>query len=515
MNFTKETLEPDCNMVLSVIDRTLEWHRVALRDDGAVKTSHALLVDTVKGCLKEVTEAREKTNPMLLEATWKKLAKIYQTIPASPVALVCPAAGSGGASGDPVTNPRSISISDRRDKREGSSREPEAEVVAAPSEPTSTEPVPQPCRAASNPDPDAGGMHMHASGKHPQRSRTIISHDTPCPYKCALRQEQTLRTSLHRAWVAQSGVIEDLRGKYAYAKGSNTELRLMIEDLKKRLAASEKEKRVLSTARDIFYQDLQKTSDLFHQRSDELVAVRRERDLAQLRWENLRAAIRSIPRFSAVVPVAATDVPPSINPEGQGEATDVDAEVETRGQPRPIYRLKKGQVVMVQRTKAAPSGVRFASVSDDITIADGVTSVPVRYLQEVGWPDIDHAQKGAPPQHLERWQSVRFLTHLSKRPGQVLLKNLLMDADRVEVLEWQDGDIWDQLDDGSFRPVLPDDYTARGEPISGVRATLFLLDEGLYDVYLELGNRGADNQHKRKFTADHTSRSKRTRTGKL
>lgn len=56
------------------------------------------------------------------------------------------------------------------------------------------------------------------------------------------------------------------------------------------------------------------------------------------------------------------------------------------------------------------------------------------------------------------------------------------------MVEWEDGDIWDHMFDGSFNKVAVEEFTQRSEPCirkPGVKGTLFLLDRTIFEDFRE------------------------------
>jgi hypothetical protein len=88
--------------------------------------------------------------------------------------------------------------------------------------------------------------------------------------------------------VARDNCIRQLELQLLHRDGAVGGLRMRVKQLEGDLEGSEREREEIRLARDVFYEDLGKASMLVRSRT-------LERDHAIRRWEDLRAAIRSIP----------------------------------------------------------------------------------------------------------------------------------------------------------------------------------------------------------------------------
>jgi hypothetical protein len=106
-----------------------------------------------------------------------------------------------------------------------------------------------------------------------------------------LKQERARRMAVEEMLVARDDRIRNLELRLLQSGGTIDGLRMRVTKLSADLAEVERQRHESLMARDTFWEDLGKASDLVSLRT-------RERDLARERWENLRMAIRSIPQLA-------------------------------------------------------------------------------------------------------------------------------------------------------------------------------------------------------------------------
>jgi hypothetical protein len=294
---------------------------------------------------------------------------------------------------------------------------------------------------------------------------------------------------LEKTVKVQHDIIKDLKQKWAYTSGAASELRKMVAKLQAELTASEKDKEEHLVARNVFYEDLGKASE-------ELRTRTRERDLAERRWTDLRSAVRKISR---VLSGGACEFAPES--EGKPQACVVDSPRDPSLTNSAVIR--KGQVVAVHKS----SRVKFAAVLEDTRVmSEG--SVPILFLEEIDATDVRRLQAGSDGttrdvrlmDHPPCGRNVIYLAHVSKVPTRVAVGRLIRDERHVQVIEWKEGDIWDQMADGSFYKVHPAEYMGRqesGVAPEGLRATLFLIDRSLQEILTRLGGCGDGKAAKR------------------
>jgi hypothetical protein len=165
--------------------------------------------------------------------------------------------------------------------------------------------------------------------------------------------------------------------------------------------------------------------------------------------------------------------------------------------------FKRGQVVAILR----PSTVKLATVVTDTTVKDDAWDAPesvvsVLYYEEIH--PVNFGPSSADPDAPMGGRDVHFLAHASGKPSQVAVSKLLRKDDRAQIIEWQNGDIWDQLRNGTFRGVDVADYASRERLPGDARGTIFLIERVLYAEIRKLGGRETRQVKKRSLMWDVT-----------
>jgi hypothetical protein len=136
-------------------------------------------------------------------------------------------------------------------------------------------------------------------------------------------------------------------------------------------------------------------------------------------------------------------------------------------------------VVVVKK----PRNVKFATILSDVREPVQDRKVEVLFLEEI--QAVDFAVSNTACGDITS-REVHYLTHVSKKPANIRLDQLVFTEGRFHVVEWEDRDIWDHMADGTFRNITVVEYMqqrAPGKAPPGVRNTLFLLDKAIFKRY--------------------------------
>jgi hypothetical protein len=135
--------------------------------------------------------------------------------------------------------------------------------------------------------------------------------------------------------------------------------------------------------------------------------------------------------------------------------------------------------------------VKFATIVTDAIIdidKSPGSLLSVLYYEEIQPVDFGRAARDTDVDGPLSGRNVHFLAHVSKRPTSVPVNKLICGhGASIQIVEWQNGDIWDQLHDGTFRRVDTCDYTSRERLPSDAKATVFLIDRERYERIRKLG----------------------------